>query len=157
MVKKNRTAIQQKIQKVLSVGQVAARSGVPVSTVHYYEEQGLISSWRSTGNHRCYARDVIRRIAIIKVAQRLGIPLKEISHALAALPQTRTPSAKDWQRLSVSWKSDLDDRIKRLTRLRDQLATCIGCGCLSIEDCPLRNPGDNLSSKGAGPHLLEQD
>lgn len=139
----------------LSVGEVARRSGVAVSTLHFYEAKGLIKSWRNAGNQRRYSRDVLRRVAIIKVAQRAGIPLKAIGEALALLPDGRTPTAEDWRRLSASWKADLDDRIARLSRLRDHLGDCIGCGCLSIDTCPLRNPGDELGEQGPGPRLLE--
>lgn len=139
----------------LSVGDVAARSGVAVSAVHFYESEGLIRGWRTGANHRRYSRDVLRRIAIIKVAQRAGIPLKEIGEALAALPDGRTPNKTDWSRMSARWKADLDDRIQRLERLRDHLSDCIGCGCLSIEDCPLRNPDDTLGRQGPGPRLLD--
>jgi MerR family redox-sensitive transcriptional activator SoxR len=143
------------IPKTLSVGEVAARSGVAVSTLHFYEAKGLIAGWRNAGNHRRYPRGVLRRVAIIKVAQRAGIPLKDISAALASLPDGRAPTARDWRRLSGAWKADLDDRIGRLIRLRDQLAGCIGCGCLSMQDCPLRNPADTLSGEGPGPRLLD--
>lgn len=142
-------------QRELSVGEVARRSGVAVSTLHFYEAKGLIKSWRNSGNQRRYSRDVLRRVAIIKVAQRAGIPLKAIGEALALLPDGRTPTAEDWRRLSASWKADLDDRIARLSRLRDHLGDCIGCGCLSIDTCPLRNPGDELGEQGPGPRLLE--
>src|SRR5690554_2744780 len=142
-------------QRELSVGEVARRSGVAVSTLHFYEAKGLIKSWRNAGNQRRYSRDVLRRVAIIKVAQRAGIPLKAIGEALALLPDGRTPTAEDWRRLSASWKADLDDRIARLSRLRDHLGDCIGCGCLSIDTCPLRNPGDELGEQGPGPRLLE--
>jgi len=138
----------------LGVGQVAERSGVAVSTLHFYEEEGLIESWRNGGNHRRYSRDVLRRIAVIRVAQRAGVPLKEIAAALKTLPQGRTPNAKDWARLSAAWKAELDARIETLTRLRDELTGCIGCGCLSLKACPLRNPGDALAAGGSGPLLL---
>jgi MerR family redox-sensitive transcriptional activator SoxR len=141
--------------KEMTVGQVAARSGVAVSTLHFYESQGLIKSWRSQGNQRRYAREVLRRVAVIKVAQRTGLPLASIRRALASLPNGRTPTADDWAKLSAKWKADLNDRIARLTRLRDQLNGCIGCGCLSLGICPLRNPGDKLSKQGPGPRLLE--
>lgn len=139
----------------LSVGEVARRSGVAVSTLHFYEAKGLIHSFRSAGNQRRYPREVLRRVAIIKVAQRTGIPLAEIRDALSELPEKRTPNAADWKRLSARWKADLDARIERLTRLRDQLGDCIGCGCLSIDACPLRNPYDELADQGAGPRLLD--
>lgn len=143
--------------KALSVGQVAKRSGVAVSAVHFYESKGLIGSWRNAGNQRRYTRDVLRRIAIIKVAQRAGIPLAAIRDAFATLPKGRTPTAKDWQRLSAQWAEDLDGRIRRLTQLRDQLGSCIGCGCLSLTTCPLRNPSDTLAEQGPGPRLLENE
>ena len=138
----------------LSVGQVAGRSGVTVATLHFYEAKGLIASRRNSGNQRRYARDVLRRVAIIKVAQRVGIPLASIQAALQSLPQQRTPTAVDWARMSARWKSELNERIRALTQLRDQLDGCIGCGCLSIKQCPLRNPWDELSRQGPGPRLL---
>ena len=141
----------------LSAGQVAARSGVAVSTVHFYEAKGLVGSWRSTGNQRRYSRDVLRRVAIIKVAQRLGLPLSMIKRAIDSLPGGRTPTAKDWKRLSVVWRKELDRRISLLQRLRGQLDTCIGCGCLSLKVCQLRNPGDSMSDQGSGPLLMEED
>lgn len=139
----------------LSVGEVAERSGVAVSTLHFYEAKGLIASNRNAGNQRRYRRDVLRRVAVIKVAQRLGVALSDIAAALATLPEGRTPTAKDWNRLSARWKHDLDARIDKLTRLRDQLGECIGCGCLSLEHCKLRNPLDEMSEQGAGARLLE--
>jgi MerR family redox-sensitive transcriptional activator SoxR len=146
-----------KISRELSVGEVAARSGVAVSTLHFYESKGLIKSRRNRGNQRRYPREVLRRVAVIKVAQRTGIPLAAIRMALKALPAERTPTADDWRRLSAKWRSDLDDRIKRLARLRDQLNGCIGCGCLSLGVCPLRNPLDKLARQGPGPRLLDPE
>lgn len=143
--------------KTFSVGEVARRSGVAVSTLHFYEAKGLIGSTRSGGNQRRYAPDVLRRVAVIKVAQRAGIPLASIGTALATLPAGRTPTAEDWRVLSSAWRAELDERIARLTRLRDQLADCIGCGCLSISACPLRNPDDRLGRQGAGPRLLDTE
>lgn len=139
----------------LSVGEVAARSGVAVSALHFYESAGLIQSWRNAGNQRRYARDVLRRVAIIRVAQRAGISLAEIRDALKALPDERTPTSDDWKKLSASWRADLSDRIHRLTRLRDQLDGCIGCGCLSLGSCPLRNPADQCARFGPGPQYLD--
>ncbi|HEY1985347.1 MAG TPA: redox-sensitive transcriptional activator SoxR [Terracidiphilus sp.] len=141
--------------KELSVGEVAARSGVAVSTLHYYESEGLIRSWRNQGNQRRYAREVLRRVAVIRVAQRAGISLASIRDALKALPNGRTPTMEDWAHLSSRWKAELDDRISRLTRLRDQLDGCIGCGCLSLSACPLRNAGDKLGKLGPGPRILD--
>ena len=145
------------LQRELSVGEVARRSGLPVSTIHFYEAQGLIRSRRNAGNQRRFERAALRRIAIIKVAQRTGIPLAAIGEALAGLPNDRPLSSADWRRLSERWREDLDVRIARLTRLRDQLGACIGCGCLSLRDCPLRNPWDALAAEGSGPRLLDPD
>jgi len=145
------------IPSALTVGQVATRSGVAVSAIHFYESQGLIKGWRNKGNHRRYSRDVLRRVALIKVAQRTGISLADIRKALDSLPKGRTPTADDWKRLSANWRNSLTDRINRLTRLRDQLSGCIGCGCLSLGVCPLYNPGDNLAKLGPGPRILDPD
>jgi MerR family redox-sensitive transcriptional activator SoxR len=148
---------QRNLSRELTVGQVAARSGVAVSTLHFYESQGLIRSWRNSGNQRRYAREVLRRVAVIKVAQRTGISLSSIREALDALPHESAPAVEDWRRLSAQWRADLDDRIARLVRIRDQLDGCIGCGCLSLEVCPLRNPWDKLSEQGPGPRLLDPE
>ncbi|WP_269321419.1 redox-sensitive transcriptional activator SoxR [Paracidovorax avenae] len=137
----------------LTVGEVADRSGLAVSALHFYESKGLIASVRSAGNQRRYPRSVLRRVAVIKIAQRMGLPLATIADALQALPEGRTPTVADWRRLSASWRAELDERIATLTRLRDQLDGCIGCGCLSLRACPLRNPDDTLGASGAGPHF----
>lgn len=139
----------------LTVGEVAERSGVAVSTLHFYEAKGLIRSRRSAGNQRRYPRGVLRRVAVIKVAQRTGIPLAEIQAALAGLPDDHTPTADDWRALSTRWRAELSDRIARLTKLRDNLSDCIGCGCLSLQSCPLRNPHDALAGEGPGARLLD--
>lgn len=141
----------------LTVGEVADRSGVAVSAVHFYESKGLIRGWRTEGNQRRFAREVLRRIAIIKVAQRTGIPLAQIREALKSLPDNRAATTEDWRRLAARWRMDLDDRIARLTRLRDQLDGCIGCGCLSMGSCPLRNPWDKLAAEGPGARLLDPE
>lgn len=141
----------------LTVGEVARRSGVAVSALRFYESVGLIKSRRSQGNHRLYPRAVLRRIAVIKVAQRTGLSLEEIRRALEELPDDHAPTRADWARMSRAWKADLEERIARLTRLRDQLDQCIGCGCLSLSDCPLRNPDDRLAAEGPGPRLLDPD
>jgi MerR family transcriptional regulator, redox-sensitive transcriptional activator SoxR len=135
----------------LSVGQVAARSGVSVSALHFYEAEGLIESRRSPGNQRRYSRNVLRRIAFIRASQGVGIPLRQIKAALQLLPDSRTPTRRDWERLSTAWRSDLDERINRLRQLRDKLTGCIGCGCLSLGLCKLMNPDDILGRNGPGP------
>ena len=142
------------IKRALTVGDVAARSGVAVSTVHFYEAKGLIEGWRTEGNQRRYHRAVLRRIAIIRIAQRAGIPLALIRDALTDLPHDHVPNRRDWQHFTDAWKGMLQERIDGLTQLRDQIASCIGCGCLSIEECPLRNPADTLGKHGAGPRRL---
>ena len=142
------------MEKALTVGEVATRCGVAVSTLHYYEAQGLIRSARSRGNQRRYARQVLRVVSVIKVAQRLGIPLASVREALASLPEGRTPTAADWRALSAKWRGELDQRIEKLEQLRDRLDQCIGCGCLSMRNCWLRNPWDKLSEQGPGPRLL---
>jgi MerR family redox-sensitive transcriptional activator SoxR len=142
------------VRAVLSVGEVAKRSGLAVSAIHFYEAEGLIKSTRTAGNQRRYPREVLRRVAVIKVAQRIGIPLSVIREALLTLPKGRAPTAKDWRNLSKRWKEVLDERIDRLVQLRDSLNGCIGCGCLSLKVCPLRNPADRLASEGPGPRLL---
>ena len=146
---------RDQIRRPLTVGEVAERSGVAVSALRFYEAEGLIQSTRNAGNQRRFARETLRRVAVIKVAQRLGIPLASIRAALKSLPEGRTPTAADWNRLSARWRAELDDRIEKLQQLRNQLSTCIGCGCLSLKDCPLRNPFDNLSEQGPGPRLLD--
>lgn len=139
----------------LSVGELAKRSGVAVSAIHFYETKGLLRSWRNSANQRRYPREALRRVSLVKVAQRLGIPLASIKAALDSLPKGRTPTDQDWRKLSARWHADLDDRITKLTRLRDQLTGCIGCGCLSMRQCPLRNPSDELAAQGPGPQLIE--
>lgn len=139
----------------LSVGALAARSGLPVSTIHYYDGLGLIRSWRNAGNHRRYDRAMLRRVAVVKVAQKLGVPLDEIRAALDTLPKDRTPTAQDWAEMSAGWADKLTARIERLTKLRDQMDHCIGCGCLSVKNCPLYNPDDVLGGEGPGPRRLD--
>jgi MerR family redox-sensitive transcriptional activator SoxR len=141
-------------EKALTVGELARRSGVAISTLHFYEAKGLIRSARSAGNQRRYARETLRRVSVIKAAQRVGVPLAEIREALKALPQNRAPSVAEWRRLSSKWKSQLEERISLLTQIRDRLDECIGCGCLSLDSCWLRNPSDKLGAQGPGPRLL---
>jgi len=138
----------------LTVGELAQRSGVAVSTLHFYETRGLIESRRSAGNQRRYRRDMLRKVALIRVAQRVGLPLDTIRAALAGLPDGRSPTLADWRRLSAGWRGELDARIAELQALRDQLTDCIGCGCLSLQRCRLRNPADTLAEQGPGPRRL---
>jgi len=138
----------------LTPGDMSSRSGVAVSALHFYEREGLIVSRRTSGNQRRYARETIRRVAFIRMSQRLGIPLARIRDALATLPTNRVPTSKDWARLSAGWRADLDERIFHLQRLRDNLAGCIGCGCLSLKACALSNPHDVLASQGPGAAKL---
>lgn len=141
-------------QKELTVGQLAARSGASVSALHFYERQHLLTSRRTSGNQRRYRRDALRRVALIRIAQRVGIPLAEIRAALAELPDGRLPTRADWARLTNRWRDELDERIRRLQQLRDEFTDCIGCGCLSIDTCALANPRDVLGTQGAGPRRL---
>jgi MerR family transcriptional regulator, redox-sensitive transcriptional activator SoxR len=138
----------------LTVGHLAARSGVAVSALHFYEAEGLITSRRTAGNQRRYERAVLRRVAFIRASQRAGIPLRRIRAALDQLPARRTPTRQDWARLSAAWRQDLDDRISQLQSLRDRLTGCIGCGCLSLKLCQLMNPGDVLGQQGPGARNL---
>jgi len=138
----------------LTVGQVADRSGVAVSALHFYERQGLISSRRTASNQRRYARDTLRRVAFIRASRGVGIPLVQIRDALERLPHAGPPTRQDWARLSESWRTDLDARIAQLQALRDNLTECIGCGCLSLKTCRLMNPGDLLGRQGPGAHRL---
>lgn len=144
-----------KTDRRLPVGEVARRSGLAVSAIHFYESRGLIMSERTDGNQRRYTPDVLRYLAVIKVAQRAGIPLEEIKDTLGTYEPGSRLTAASWRAISSKWKRQLDERILILTRLRDELDQCIGCGCLSLKECPLRNPGDVLGKKGAGPRILE--
>ncbi|MFH8408334.1 redox-sensitive transcriptional activator SoxR [Streptomyces sp. NPDC018019] len=141
----------------LTVGQLSARSGAAVSALHFYESKGLISSTRTAGNQRRYTRDALRRVAFVRAAQRVGIPLAVIRDALAELPDERTPNREDWARLSEVWRAELDERITQLVELRDRLTDCIGCGCLSLQKCALSNPYDELGEQGAGALRLRVD
>ena len=140
--------------KFLSVGEVARRSGLPVSTLHFYERKGLIASERNAANHRVYRREILRRVTVIKVAQGAGVPLAEIAQALADLPRGAAPDTEDWGRISEGWHDDLTRRINLLTALRDKMSKCIGCGCLSVKTCPLYNADDHLAEEGSGARLL---
>lgn len=140
---------------LLTPGEAASRSGTRISALHFYEREGLIESTRTAGNQRRYRREVLRRIAFIRVSQRVGISLRDIRDALATLPDDRVPTKADWSRLSRRWRTDLDARIEQLERLRDDLDGCIGCGCLSLKSCTLYNVDDELATDGAGPRRLQ--
>ncbi len=141
----------------LSIGAVAERAGVNVSALRFYEERGLITSQRSDGGQRRYGRSVLRRVAFIQVAQRVGLTLGEIGRALATLPDDDGLTTEHWKRLSAGWRPMLDQRIRLLEGLRDELDSCIGCGCLSLDRCRLRNPGDRAAALGPGPRYLLGD
>jgi MerR family transcriptional regulator, redox-sensitive transcriptional activator SoxR len=136
---------------LLTIGELARRSGVATSALRFYEELGLIGSERSSAGHRLFARPVIRRVAFIVFAQRVGLSLEEIGDELARLPADRVPSRRDWSKLSRSWSARIDDRIAELERLKAGLTECIGCGCLSLDRCRLANPDDRAATRGAGP------
>ena len=140
---------------VLTIGQLAERSGMATSAIRFYESRGLVRSHRTTGNQRRYQQAELRRVAFIRTAQRVGLSLEEIGAALSTLPDERTPTKADWTRLSRAWRPRLDDQIERLQRLRDKLDGCIGCGCLSLRNCALRNPGDEVADRGPGAVFLE--
>ncbi len=140
----------------LSVGEVAKRCGVAVSALHFYESKGLIHSRRNAGNQRRYNKEVLRRVSVIKAAQKMGISLAEIGEQFEALPSNRAPSQRDWQKMSRGWQTSLNERIAYLERLRDYLTGCIGCGCLSMKVCPLYNDEDRLAVRGPGPVILDK-
>ena len=139
---------------LLTIGEAARRCGLATSALRFYEERGLISSVRTEGNQRLYPRAALRRVSVIKVAQSLGLSLTEIGAALAQLPEGRAPNKRDWERMSRKWRADLDQRIERLQRLREELTGCIGCGCLSLKSCALYNPDDRHGAAGPGPRIL---
>ena len=141
----------------LSIGEVAARSGVATSALRFYEAQGLLASRRTGGNQRRYERAVLRRVALIRAGRAAGIPLERIRSALDTLPPGRTPTRRDWERLSRVWRSDLDEQIAMLHAVRDRLTTCIGCGCLSIDACTLLNPDDEAGGLGSGAHYIARE
>lgn len=142
---------------MLTIGEVAERTGLATSAIRFYEARGLIRSERTDGGQRRFRRDVLRRIAFIRVAQRVGLSLEEITEALSSLPADRTPSRADWASLSSGWQGRLDERIRLLEGLRDELTSCIGCGCLSLSTCQLYNTGDRAAALGAGPRFLLGD
>ncbi|GHG88928.1 redox-sensitive transcriptional activator SoxR [Pseudodonghicola xiamenensis] len=150
-------ALQKDTRKGLSIGALAARTGVAVSAIRYYEEQGLITPWRNSGGQRRFLRADIRRLSFVRIAQQFGFTLPEIRDLLAELPNGRTPTPADWSRMGNGFRARLDARIETLQRLRDNLDGCIGCGCLSLPKCALYNPGDQASQKGDGPRYLMGD
>jgi MerR family transcriptional regulator, redox-sensitive transcriptional activator SoxR len=139
---------------LLPIGEVVQRSGFPASALRYYEREGLLRTTRTSGGQRRYERSVLRRLAFIRAAQNVGLSLGEIRSALATLPEGRTPTARDWTRLSAGWRDRLDQQIAALTQLRDGLSSCIGCGCLSLERCALSNAGDLAAAEGPGARWL---
>ncbi len=141
----------------ITISELAERSGVAASALRYYESLGLIRAERTRGNQRRFRRSVLRRVAVIKVAQTMGVPLREVRRAFAALPLGRDPTPADWERLSGAWRDELSRRIATLEKLRGQLSSCIGCGCLSLERCALFNPDDRARAKGDGPRYLLGD
>jgi MerR family transcriptional regulator, redox-sensitive transcriptional activator SoxR len=138
----------------LTIGELSARSGVSSSALRFYERQGLIASRRTDGNQRRYDRATLRRVALVQAGKAAGVPLERIRMALDTLPNRRTPTKRDWERLSRSWARELDERIATLEAIRGRLTTCIGCGCLSLRTCGLLNPGDEASAGGAGAHYF---
>ena len=139
---------------LLTIGEVAARSGFATSALRYYEREGLLAAARSPGGQRRYPRSVLRRLAFVRAAQNVGLSLDEVRAALATLPAGRSPTKADWRRLSQSWRSRLDEQIAALEDLRDGLTGCIGCGCLSLRSCRLSNPGDTAGAQGPGARYL---
>jgi MerR family transcriptional regulator, redox-sensitive transcriptional activator SoxR len=138
----------------ISIGELSRRSGVSQSALRFYEREGLIAAARTDGNQRRYAGVTLRRVALIQAGKAAGIPLERIRDALDTLPAGRTPTKRDWERLSSSWRRELDERIATLEAIRTRLTTCIGCGCLSLKTCALLNPGDEAASLGGGAHYL---
>ena len=145
------------VSELMTIGEVARRSGVASSALRFYEERGLISSVRAGSGHRRYPRSVLRRVAFVVFAQRVGLTLEEIGAELAKLPPDRAPTKRDWSRLSSGWTARIDERIAELQRLRVGLTECIGCGCLSLERCRLSNPGDRAARLGPGPRYWVGD
>lgn len=144
--------------ELMSIGAVSERTGVAPSALRYYESEGLISSVRAPSGHRRYRHEILRRVSFIRLAQQVGLSLDEIREALASLPDARTPTQRDWERLAKSWTPRLDAQIELLERMRDRLTACIGCGCLSLRVCALMNPGDEAAERGAGPrYVLDPD
>jgi len=145
------------MEAVLTIGAVSERTGVATSALRFYEAEGLLHATRSDGGQRRYARDTLRRVAFIRIAQQVGLSLDEIRAALASLPDSRTPTKADWEHLSANWRPRVDAQIRVLERMRDRLTGCIGCGCLSMQACKLLNPGDSAGQRGPGPRFVLDD
>lgn len=145
------------IKNVLTIGELSERTGVAPSALRFYEDNRLIHAQRSTGGQRRYGREMIRRVSFVRIAQQVGLTLAEIRGYMSSLPDERTPDRADWERVATSWRPRLDEQIALLHRLRDRLSGCIGCGCLSLDLCPLANPADRLADEGHGPRLLIHD
>jgi len=141
--------------QLLTIGELSRRSGLATSALRFYETQGLISAERTAGGQRRYSRSALRRVALVRAAQRVGLPLAEVAEALRTLPHDHTPTKRDWQRLSARWRQRLEARIVAMEGLRDDLTSCIGCGCLSLRTCALSNPGDAVAARGPGAVFLE--
>lgn len=142
---------------LLTISEVATRSGVAATTLRFYEDVGLISSRRTAGNQRRYPRDVLRRVSFIRAAQEVGLHLREINESLATLPAERAPTKQEWEAFAQRWRPRLDHQIATLVGIRDRLAGCIGCGCQSLDDCQVFNPGDEAAAKGPGAHFLVRE
>ncbi|MXP30063.1 redox-sensitive transcriptional activator SoxR [Porphyrobacter algicida] len=143
-----------KSSDLLTIGELARRTGLSVSAIRYYEERGLVEAWRTSGNQRRFPRADIRRLSFVLIAQKLGLTLEEIEQALGSLPQGRTPNASDWSRISTTIRQRIDAQIAALEKVREDLDGCIGCGCLSLKKCALYNAGDKWGEGGAGPRVL---
>jgi MerR family redox-sensitive transcriptional activator SoxR len=141
----------------MTIGELSARSGVSASALRFYERQGLIAAERTSGNQRRYPGVTLRRVALVQAGKAAGIPLERIRAALETLPEGKSPTKRDWERLSSSWRAELDRRIATLEAIRGRLTTCIGCGCLSLKTCALLNPGDEAAARGPGAHYLVQE
>jgi MerR family redox-sensitive transcriptional activator SoxR len=144
------------VESQLTIGELSERSGVSASALRFYERQGLIAARRTDGNQRRYDRVTLRRIALVQAGKAAGVPLERIRAALDSLPAGRSPTKRDWERLSRTWARELDERIELLQAIRDRLTTCIGCGCLSLRTCALLNPADEAAARGAGAHFFRR-
>ncbi len=152
-----RPASPRKPNDLLTIGQLASRTGLSVSAIRFYETRGLVAPMRNAGKQRRFLRSDIRRLSFVLIAQRIGLTIEEIHALLRGLPQGRTPTLKDWEAISQTFRATLDERIAAMTRMRETIDGCIGCGCLSLKKCRLYNPEDRIASHGAGPRFLLGD